>query len=168
MSSLQEIGSGSISQSSFNKLKHIKCIESIQFSTTHAVTAERKIKGDLFYLQVQTLENPSVVYGVTCTANGFFRNDSTNSAFSPLPSTKVDPCFSYTLVGCLYQMSATFGRNLETYFNSLLETETFFITPLLNTQNSWLDHGAAHAKITVSTSEQLGQTIVPLFGIDTK
>jgi hypothetical protein len=83
--------------------------------------------GDLFYLVVRPLEGGEV--GITCTVNGFYRNDSSEkSTFSPGPSQQKSPCFSYTLVGTLYQLSQSFGKNLEKYLNSILITEPYFLT----------------------------------------
>jgi len=48
-------------------------------------------------LTVRTLENPAYEHGITCTVGGFYRNDSTQTTFNPLPSTKSNPCYSYTL-----------------------------------------------------------------------
>lgn len=128
MSIFKELFNGSISQGSLNRIKHLKCIESLQFSNNNPVSEERKIQGDIFYLTVRTLENPAFEHGITCTVKGFCRNDSTQNQFNPLPSTKTNPCYSYTLVGCLNQLSATFGKNLEIYLNSILNTEPFFMT----------------------------------------
>ena len=84
------------------KLKHIKCIESIQFSQFNPVPPKRRMAGDLFYLVVRTLENPALEHCITCSVNGFFKNDSVEKAtFSSNPSTRSNPCFSYTLAGCL-------------------------------------------------------------------
>lgn len=55
----KELFSSGISQSSLKKLKHVKCIESIEFSSSNSVTEDRKIQGDLFYLTVKTLESPA-------------------------------------------------------------------------------------------------------------
>lgn len=61
-------------KSELNKLKHIKCIESIEFSGFNPVSEVRKMAGDLFYLVVRTLESPGVEHGITCCVNGFYRN----------------------------------------------------------------------------------------------
>jgi hypothetical protein len=139
LSILKELFSGAISQSNLKKLKHIKCLESIQFASNNTVTDDRKIQGDIFYLTVRLLENPSYEHGITCTTNGFFRNDSGHTTFSPEPSTKASPCFSYTLVGCLVQLSPSFAKNLEIYIKSILNTEPFFLTPVPKHQDSWLE-----------------------------
>jgi hypothetical protein len=151
---LKELFTGAISTSNLKKLKHTKCIESIQFNLNNMVTDDRKIQGDLFYLTVRLLESPSYEHGITCTANGFFRNDSGHSAFSPLPATKASPCFSYTLVGCLVQLSSSFAKNLEIYIKSILDTEPFFLTPAPKHADSWLEQPAS--PISVSSSDALG------------
>jgi protein TIF31 len=110
-----------------NKVKHVKCVESIQFSTFNPVPPYRRLQGDLFYLTVKSLDHGD--FGITCCVNGFYRNDNIEKQqFSPIPSTKHSPCFSYTLVGCLYQLSPTFGKNLEQYLQSILNTEPYFLT----------------------------------------
>jgi len=157
---------GAISNSNLKKLKHIKCVESIQFAQNNQVTDDRKIQGDIFYLTVRLLENSSYEHGITCTTNGFFRNDSGHNVFSPLPATKANPCFSYTLVGCLVQLSQSFAKNLEVYLKSILDTEPFFLTPAPQHQDSWLEQ--PESKIQVCAADSLGQTIVPLYGIDPK
>jgi len=58
--------------------------------------------------------------GITCGVNGFFVNNNVEkTSFSPLPTTKkstvtgkANPAFSYTLIGCLNQISPAFGKNL--------------------------------------------------------
>jgi len=83
--------------------------------------------GDIFYLTVKTLEG--VEHGITCCVNGFYKNNSIeNQSFNPLPYSKGSPCYSYTLVGCLHQLSPLFGKNIEIYINSILSTEPYFLT----------------------------------------
>jgi len=153
----KELFSGAISQSNLKKLKHVKCVESIQFSQHHCVSESRKVQGDIFYLSVRTLENPQYEHSITCTVNGFFRNDSTATTFSPAPATKQSPCFSYSLAGCINQISPLFGRNIETYFNSILATEPYFLTPVTQPTHSWIEEAQDSAtKVTVSTADGLG------------
>lgn len=87
LSNVTDLLQGSIYKSDLNKLNHIQCIESIEFSGFNPVSEERKMAGDIFYLSVRTLENPSQEHCITCSVNGFFKNDSTERVqFSPLPS----------------------------------------------------------------------------------
>ena len=107
VSGVSNLLKGSIYKSDLNKLKHMQCVESIEFSSFNPVPEERKMAGDIFYLTVRTLENPSFEHCITCSVNGFYKNDSTERVnFSPVPSQRANPCFSYTLAGCLNQLSA--------------------------------------------------------------
>ena len=166
ISIFKEIFRNPISTSSLNKLKHVKCLESFNFAASNPVTADRKLQGDLFYLSVRTLDSPAE-FGLTCTANGFFHNSSTASTFNPAPA-KTSACFSYTLVGCIHQLSASFGRNLETYLNSILRTDAYFLTPLQRPFTSWITNGQESTGMSVSSNDNLGQTVVPLYGLDPK
>lgn len=110
-----------------NKIEHVKCIESIQFSSFNPVPPYRKMVGDLFYLTVKTLEGQD--HGITCSVNGFYKNNCIEkSQFNPTAYSKGNSCQSYTLVGTLNQLSLLFGKNLETYINSILNTEPYFLT----------------------------------------
>jgi hypothetical protein len=58
-----------------NKVAHIKCVESINFSASYnPVPPYRRLAGDLFYLVVKTLDAGE--HGITCNVNGFYRNDN--------------------------------------------------------------------------------------------
>ena len=58
-SELKTLFKNPISKSDLNCLKHISCIESIQFSQFNPVSPKRRMAGDILYLVVRTLENPS-------------------------------------------------------------------------------------------------------------
>lgn len=136
---IKEVSENSLVNSDLNKLRHVKCIESIQFSQFNPVTPQRQMQGDLFYLVVKTLENPSQEHVITCSINGFFKNDSTEKgAFNPGPTTRGNPCFSYSLVGTLHQLSSAFSANLQVLLNSILQTDPYFITKCQPSNESWL------------------------------
>ena len=102
---------------------------------------------------------------MTCSVNGFYKNDSTERVtFNPLPSQRGNPCFSYTLAGCLNQLSGSFTRNLQSYLSSILRCEPYFISPILHPVNHWIASG--EKEIKVSNFEGVGNTINPLFGFD--
>lgn len=151
-----------------NKVQNIKCIESITFSQFNPVPPYRRMVGDLFYLVVRTLDAGDC--GITCSVNGFYRNDNQEKQhFSPGPSTTRAPCASYTLVGCLYQLSASFGKNLERYFNSILATEPYFLTqiPLTSHGHSWLaPESTVVSGKAPATSFSDENSLLPLYGLD--
>lgn len=148
-----------------NKVQHVKCVESITFSGFNPVPPYRRMVGDLFYLVVKTLDSGE--HGITCNVNGFYRNDNIErSSFAPGPSTQRNPCYSYTLVGTLHQLSSAFGKNLEKYFNSILATEPYFLTqvPLTSQNASWLvPEASLKSQSTLSHDDT---TLVPLYGLD--
>lgn len=122
--------------------------------------------GDLFYLVVRTLEGTE--HGITCSVNGFYRNDSVEkSHFQPGPSQSRNACYSYTLVGCLYQLSPAFGKNLEKYLNSILATEPYFLTqvPLTSQSHNWIvPDTQTSSKPSSSSSDD--SSLLPLYGLD--
>lgn len=141
----------------------MKCIEYIQISSFNPVPAHRKLKGDLLYLTVRTLQGQE--HGITCCASGFYKNDSNERyTFSPDASRRHSPCFSYTLVGTLSRLSEEFARNLETYMNSLLKTEPYFLFQQAQTRYSWLVNSPEELR----KNKEDSQTLQPLFGLDPK
>lgn len=160
--SLKDIPSHSI-EKEMSKVKHVKCLDYLQVSAFNPVPAHRKLKGDLLYLTVRTLNGQE--HGITCSPGGFFKNDSNErSHFSPEPSKRQNPCFSYTLVGTLARLSQEFGSNLETYINSLLQAEPYFLVNSPHERYSWLVHNAQEELKTQND----GQTLQPLYGLDPK
>lgn len=166
---LREINDSPIYSNDLNKLRHVKCIESIQFSQFNPVSPQRQMQGDLFYIVVKTLENPSQEHVITCSVNGFFKNDSTEKgAFNPNPYSRGNPCFSYSLVGTLHQLSPLFSTNLQTLMNSILRTEPYFLTKCPPNNESWLVPQRPWPPVKVSNSDDLSQTLTPLYGLDTQ
>ena len=115
-------------ESEMRKEQFVKCYEGVQYSCFNPVPPARKLAGDLFYLTVKTLDAGEK--GITCCVNGFYINDSVEkSSFKPGPSQRKNTAgksmtaFSYTLIGCLNQVSTVFGKNLEKYINQILNTE---------------------------------------------
>ena len=163
---IKEVNENSLFKSDLNKLRHVKCIDSIQFSQFNPVSPQRQMQGDLFYLVVKTLENPSHEHVITCSINGFFKNDSTEKGtFNPGPTSRGNPCFSYSLVGTLHQLSGAFSVNLQLLLNSILQTDPYFITKIQPCNESWLAYDLSK-KIKVSSAEDLSQTLAPLHGLD--
>lgn len=70
---LDELFKNSINKD-MNKIQHLKCLESLLFSSFNPVPPYRKLAGDLFYFTLKTLEG--VEYGITSCLNGFYRNNN--------------------------------------------------------------------------------------------
>ena len=69
---LTEIFKSSI-EVEMNKIQHVRCLDSLQFSSYNPVPPYRRLVGDLFYLTVKSLEGGE--FGITCCSNGFYRNN---------------------------------------------------------------------------------------------
>ena len=69
--------------------------------------ASRRLQGDLFYIEVNTLENH--VVHITATSSGFFVNRTHRDTFNPLPQQPLTHAFS--LVALLATVSPLFRKN---------------------------------------------------------
>eukprot|EP00941_MAST-03F_sp_MAST-3F-sp1_P006007 g6007.t1 len=109
--------------------KHVKkckidpdsdCIKAIRFSGWNPPPMPRRLVGDLFYLEIHTLENK--VLHVTATASGFFLNQSSigknmkKFTFNPLPSDPFTHCT--TLMDLLLKTSPLFCKHYQARANA--------------------------------------------------
>ncbi len=69
--------------------------------------AARRLQGDLFYVEVVTLENHTL--HITATSSGFFVNRTHRDTFNPLPQQPLAHAFS--LVALLATVSPLFRKN---------------------------------------------------------
>lgn len=83
-----------------------KCIEGISPSKFNPPSLSKKTAGDLFYLNVTTLEGESLE--ITCSCSGFYLNDSNFS-----PSIEKDSDIHSTLISLLSATSPLFKKNFE-------------------------------------------------------
>ncbi|KAK6454028.1 protein TIF31 [Scheffersomyces xylosifermentans] len=88
-------------------------IKSLSISQWSPVPAFQKVKGDLLYLTLQTLENET--FNITCHFSGFFVNRSSTVNFNP--EIKVNEKGSihknYLLFNLVDSLSASFSKTLE-------------------------------------------------------
>ena len=83
-----------------------KCVDSITFSGWNPPPPNRRLLGDLVYLEVKILEGHSVF--VTSFPGGFFMNSCTATKFNPAPAP--NPYYSTTLLQLLQRCSPKFRR----------------------------------------------------------
>ncbi|KAL7986997.1 hypothetical protein Chor_005916 [Crotalus horridus] len=87
--------------------KPLQCLKVLTMSGWNPPPGNRKMHGDLMYLNVITVEDRHV--SITASTRGFYLNQSTAYNFSPKPA---NPSFlSHSLVELLNQISPTFKRN---------------------------------------------------------
>ena len=90
----------------------LPCLHSLTFSAFNPPPGNRKLRGDLLYLQAQTLEGHTL--HITAAIDGFFVNSSSSSSFSPAASPS--SYASHSLVDLLRKASPLFASR----FNSLI------------------------------------------------
>ncbi|XP_076835509.1 clustered mitochondria protein homolog isoform X2 [Brachyhypopomus gauderio] len=97
-------------------LKPTECLKVLTTSSWNPPPGNRKMHGDLMYLNVVTMEDRH--YSITASARGFYLNQSTTYSFNPRPANPSVLCHS--LVELLSQISPVFKKN----FSALLEKRT--------------------------------------------
>ena len=100
-----------------NGLKPI--LKSIEMSGWNPPSFSQKMKGDLLYLKIQTLEGQN--FQITASTEGFYLNDCTDEKFSPQKSGGV----SHTLPGLLSKISPSFEKGYPLLQSALLKREPY-------------------------------------------
>ncbi|ELR12870.1 tetratricopeptide repeat domain containing protein [Acanthamoeba castellanii str. Neff] len=86
-----------------------QCVKSIEFAGWNPPPGNRALLGDLYYLQVTTLEGATIF--ITSWTHGFYVNCCTETTFNPKPAPK--SCSSHSLSGVLSQVSPQFKKNFQ-------------------------------------------------------
>ncbi|KAI9254747.1 clustered mitochondria-domain-containing protein [Helicostylum pulchrum] len=82
-----------------------ECIKSLTLSGWNPVPHRQKLKGDLLYLTVTTLEGE--ILHITASTKGFFVNSSSNNKFDPSPSS-TKRASAHSLITLLQKVSPLF------------------------------------------------------------
>lgn len=93
-------------------IKPSPALKSLFISQWYPADMSRKLAGDLFYLQVKTLENS--VFNITAHVSGFFVNGSSDNKFDGSISTlrNVKTSMDYSLLSLLKALSPSFEKQL--------------------------------------------------------
>ncbi|OCU01727.1 hypothetical protein XELAEV_18007503mg [Xenopus laevis] len=89
--------------------KPLQCLKSMIMSGWNPPPGNRKMHGDLMYLNVITMEDHHI--NITASNRGFYINQSTAELFNPKPATPSHLCHS--LVELLNQVSPAFKKNFS-------------------------------------------------------
>ncbi|XP_071362171.1 clustered mitochondria protein homolog isoform X1 [Trachinotus anak] len=89
--------------------KPLQCLRVLTMSSWNPPPGNRKMHGDLMYLNVLTMEDREL--NITSSTRGFYLNQSTAFNFNPKPAVPKILCHS--LVELLSQVSATFRKNFS-------------------------------------------------------
>eukprot|EP00079_Xenopus_tropicalis_P008751 XP_002932134.2 PREDICTED: clustered mitochondria protein homolog [Xenopus tropicalis] len=87
--------------------KPLQCLKSMIMSGWNPPPGNRKMHGDLMYLNVITMEDHHI--NITASNRGFYINQSTAELFNPKPATPSH--LSHSLVELLNQVSPAFKKN---------------------------------------------------------
>jgi protein TIF31 len=120
-----------------------KCVKSVTFSGWNPVPSYRKLVGDLFYLEVETLEN--IKYNVTCNSKGFYVNNTAYDeevVFDPTPSKKNFQ--ATTLIGLLYRCSKLFKTRFPKLLEMRIKKHPFEVTPVPFPLFKWIEPKQKH------------------------
>ncbi|KAM7374511.1 hypothetical protein PAMP_007164 [Pampus punctatissimus] len=90
--------------------KPLQCLRVLTMSSWNPPPGNRKMHGDLMYLNVLTMEDREL--NITSSTRGFYLNQSTSFNFNPKPAVPKILCHS--LVELLSQVSPAFRKNFNT------------------------------------------------------
>jgi hypothetical protein len=101
------------------KPQKFKCLNYIAKSVYNQFSKDEDKKGDLQYFEVSILEEKNIF--ITSSEKGYYINQSTNLEFNNKPAQI--PCFSFTLVGVLSQISQMFKDNFTKLISQSLNND---------------------------------------------
>jgi protein TIF31 len=120
-----------------------KCVNHITFSGWNPPPGNRKLRGDLFYLEIETLEGKQ--FHITATPNGFFVNSTKgNSQFVPTPIGGGKQFNSHTLLGLLWEISPLFRKEFPKLLTARTKKHPFEVTPVPFPVPKWVDVHSKH------------------------
>ncbi|PRP74275.1 hypothetical protein PROFUN_12022 [Planoprotostelium fungivorum] len=114
--------------------KTTTCVKNMFFSGWNPPPGNRRLQGDLFYLEVETMEDKR--FFITGCPSGFYVNESTISLFS----SKVHPRWpiSHSLAALLSLVSPMFKESFQGLLSNRYERDPFEIYPVPLPTRSWL------------------------------
>ncbi|KAM4709460.1 clustered mitochondria protein homolog [Discoglossus pictus] len=86
-----------------------QCLKALMMSGWNPPPGNRKMHGDLMYLNVTTMEDHHI--NITASNRGFYINQSTTEVFNPKPASPSH--LSHSLVELLNQLSPAFKKNFS-------------------------------------------------------
>jgi protein TIF31 len=118
-----------------------QCVNSITFSAFNPPPGDRRLQGDLYYLEVVTLENTTLY--ITAWDWGFYFNSSTHNNFNPTPNTSRGAP-SYTLVGLLSSVSPGFRKHFKALLSTPIDKHPFELMQVPVPVRPWVGTKPTH------------------------
>ncbi|KAK9721501.1 Intracellular distribution of mitochondria [Basidiobolus ranarum] len=122
----------------------IRCLKNLSFSGWNPVPHYRKMKGDLMYLTVTTLENE--VVNITSSVSGFYVSKSTVQSFDPNPRVGAKSFESHSLITLLQKLSPLFTQKFKELQEFITRHQVLEILPVPSsiTSHPWCVKPTAH------------------------
>lgn len=144
-------------------------IKSLSLSQWNPVPQQQKLKGDLLYLTLTTLE--SETFSITCHASGFFVNRLSNANFNPaIKVNEKGVCHcEYVLLNLVKQLSPQFASTIDANKEALSGgsqfSETYLIPSQAPSSYPWL---VSEEQISTQIVPDVSRSQVPLIsgGVD--
>lgn len=151
LASIKAIVNGAIDQQTQKLSDHVAAdsvlskwnlpIKSLTLSQWNPVPQQQKLKGDLLYLTLTTLE--SETFSITCHASGFFVSKLSNAFFDPSLKVNEKGAFhkEYLLFNLIDKLSAKFSptlaQNKEALGLASQFSESYLIPSQISSKFSW-------------------------------
>mmetsp|Transcript_6069 Transcript_6069/g.14642 ORF Transcript_6069/g.14642 Transcript_6069/m.14642 type:complete len:1331 (-) Transcript_6069:353-4345(-) len=116
-------------------------VRNINFSAWNPPPGNRRLRGDILYLEVATLEKNTL--HVTCSVNGFFLNRSTRDRFDPFPAATAYT--SHTLVELLKKASHSFSSKFSRLMTRRMTRHPYEVIMRPFPVHEWMARAGPHA-----------------------
>ncbi|KAG0208924.1 Intracellular distribution of mitochondria [Mortierella sp. GBA30] len=122
----------------------VQCVKSIAMSGWNPPPHHLRLRGDLMYLIVTTLEGETVQ--ITSTATGFHVNKSTSNHFDPAPRQDSKAASDHSLIVLLEKVSPMFATNFKKLQEFITRRHMLEVIPVTTAQPAypWAIQPAPH------------------------
>ncbi|KAF9193452.1 Intracellular distribution of mitochondria [Haplosporangium sp. Z 767] len=113
----------------------VQCVKSIALSGWNPPPHNLRLRGDLMYLIVTTLEGETVQ--ITSTATGFHVNKSTSNHFDPMPRQDSKAASDHSLISLLEKVSPMFATNFKKLQEFITRHHMLEVLPVTTAQPAY-------------------------------
>ncbi|KAG0231375.1 Intracellular distribution of mitochondria [Actinomortierella wolfii] len=113
----------------------VQCVKSIALSGWNPPPPQLKLRGDLLYLIVTTLEGETV--HITSSVSGFHVNKSTSNHFDPSPRTDAKAASHHSLIVLLEKISPMFATNFKKLQDQITRYHMLEVLPITTVQPAY-------------------------------
>eukprot|EP01117_Protostelium_nocturnum_P011592 TRINITY_DN4206_c0_g1_i1.p1 TRINITY_DN4206_c0_g1~~TRINITY_DN4206_c0_g1_i1.p1 ORF type:complete len:1296 (-),score=607.29 TRINITY_DN4206_c0_g1_i1:314-4201(-) len=136
--------------------QNLSFIKGLNLSGWNPPPSNRKLRGDLIYLELVTYE--SKIYHITGTPKGFYVNSSNSTAFNPNPMVNT-PTIKHCLASLISLLSPQFKKNLNALNSMEFGRHAFEGFPTAMETFNWLSSPQRH-KFDASSPEEFSLSLV--------